>query len=433
MTRPKQKSSVKTLTLGCRLNLQESDVMQAHAQAAGLGETVIVNTCAVTNEASRRSRQTIRRAHRENPDATLIVTGCAAQIDTQKYKDLDGVDRVVGNAEKLHLTTFTAIKARTKDDLMSDIMATRQTGLPNMPVVKSQKRSRAIVQVQNGCNHRCTFCIIPYGRGNSRSLSIEQIVAQVRGFVENGILEVVLSGVDISSWGEDLPNTPKLGHLVGAVLDAVPQLPRLRLSSIDPAEVDDELLDIIAHEPRFMPYLHLSLQHGDDLILKRMKRRHLRKHAVELCSHLRNIRPDIRFGADLIAGFPTESKPAFENSRSLIQDCDLTWLHIFPYSPKRGTPAARMPALGGPTIKSRAAILRQDADAARLRHLKSRTGGGGQYDLALIERGTKSQGGIGRLADFTPIDLGNHKLVPGTLHPVRICDYTNENLLGELA
>ncbi|HHL43872.1 MAG TPA: radical SAM protein, partial [Hellea balneolensis] len=317
--------------------------------------------------------------------------------------------------------------------LLSDIMQTKRAELPKMQASQTHTRSRAIVQVQNGCNHRCTFCIIPYGRGNSRSVDQDAIIGQIRELVAGGIHEVVLSGVDISSWGEDLAGTPKLGTLVKSVLECVPDLARLRLSSIDLAEVDDVLMQTIANNPRFMPYLHLSLQHGDDLMLKRMKRRHLRNDAISLCRQLRELRPDIRFGADLIAGFPTESEQAFVNSLSLIKACDLTWLHVFPFSPKQGTPAARMPALDPALVKARAATLREAGNAARIRHLKRRATAIGKYDLALIERGSRGQPGLGRLADFSPIDLGPHNLVPGTLQPVHITGYTEQTLLGELA
>lgn len=408
----------KIITMGCRLNAYESEVMAGHAQKAGLQNSVIVNTCAVTNEAVRQGKQTIRRAVRENPDKKIIVTGCAAQIEPKTYAGMDGVDHVWGNVEKMQASSFT-LKTKTA---VSDIMKARQ------PVDTETRglvqRSRAIVQIQNGCDHRCTFCIIPYGRGNSRSQPVKNIVRRVQGLAERGFNEIVLTGVDISSWGDDLENRPRLGHLVSRILAAAPQLARLRLSSIDSAEIDDELMDLFGGEPRLSPYLHLSLQHGDNMILKRMKRRHSREDAVTLTQKLRAIRPDICFGADLIAGFPTESEAMFENSLSLVKDCNLAWLHVFPYSARRGTPAARMPQVDGRAIKERAAKLREAGEKARLNHLKSRAFG---YDLALIENGQ-----LGRLADFTPIKLPAHTAPPGALRPVRITGYDPHTLLGEL-
>ncbi|MBL4853685.1 tRNA (N(6)-L-threonylcarbamoyladenosine(37)-C(2))-methylthiotransferase MtaB [bacterium AH-315-J19] len=411
-------TDVKSITLGCRLNLRESEVMAAHARAQKLGEAVIINTCAVTNEAARQSRQAVRRAVREHKGAKIIVTGCAAQIEPEVFKALDGVERVLGNSEKMRQASF-ASNAKSK---VSDIMQSRDISLG--PVGTASERSRAIVQVQTGCDHRCTFCIIPYGRGNSRSVPASEVAAQVRELSENGFNEVVLSGVDISSWGDDLPGTPKLGQLVSDILEAAPALPRLRLSSIDPAEVDEKLFELMATEPRLTPYLHLSLQHGDNMILKRMKRRHTREQAIKLCADLRRVRPDISFGADIIAGFPTETEEMFENSRKVIDECGLAWLHVFPFSARSGTPAARMPLVDGKVIKARAKILREAGAQAQERFLASRDFG---HDLALIEKG-----GLGRLADFSPVKLPAHNAPSGQLRTVKITGYSDGKLLGEL-
>jgi len=410
---------VKIITQGCRLNAYESEIMAGHAQKAGLRDAVIVNTCAVTNEAVRQGKQTIRKMVRENPDKKIIVTGCAAQIDPKTYANLEGVDHVWGNREKMRSESF-ALKPTFS---VSDIMKAR----PRRDKAASGlvQRARAIVQIQNGCDHRCTFCIIPYGRGNSRSQSVAQITSRVAELTAQGFNEVVLTGVDLSSWGDDMEGRPRLGHLVGRILRAAPDLSRLRLSSIDSAEIDDELMELFASQPRLAPYLHLSLQHGDNMILKRMKRRHSREDAVALTQKLRKIRPDISFGADIIAGFPTESEAMFENSLSLVRDCNLAWLHVFPYSARRGTPAARMPQVDGKIIKARAARLREAGDAARRRHLKARAFG---HDMVLVESEN-----LGRLADFTPIKLPPHNAKPGALHPIHIIGYDSHNLLGEFA
>lgn len=422
---PKVKNAAKTITLGCRLNAYESEVMAAHAREQNLTDTVIINTCAVTNEAVRQGRQTIRRAARENPDAKIIVTGCAAQVDPKTYTDMDVVDHVLGNDEKLKIENF-APTALTDKLHLSDIMAVKKSaGTRAGGLIE---RSRAIVQVQNGCDHRCTFCIIPYGRGNSRSVPAEDVVRRVGELRADGFNEIVLTGVDVSNWGEDLPEKPLLGNLVARILKTVPDLPRLRLSSIDSAEVDDELFELIASEPRLAPYLHLSLQHGDNMILKRMKRRHAREDAITLCQRLREVRPDISFGADIIAGFPTETEAMFENSLSLVSECDLAWLHVFPFSARQGTPAARMPQVNGAIIKERAARLRAAGDAGRENHFKKRVGA---FDTALIETGGK-----GRLADFSPILLpkpSKQEVVPGELRQVSITGYDDQALLGEFA
>jgi threonylcarbamoyladenosine tRNA methylthiotransferase MtaB len=413
--------TTKTITLGCRLNAYESEVMAAHARDQGLTDTVIINTCAVTNEAVRQGRQTIRRAARENPDAKIIVTGCAAQVDPKAYTDMDAVDHVLGNAEKMQAESF-APTALTDKLHLSDIMTVKKSAVGRAGGLI--ERSRAIVQVQNGCDHRCTFCIIPFGRGNSRSVPAEETVRRVRELTDQGFNEIVLTGVDISSWGEDLDGKPLLGNLAARILKTVPELPRLRLSSIDSAEVDDELFELIANETRLAPYLHLSLQHGDNMILKRMKRRHSREDAVELCARLREVRPDISFGADIIAGFPTETEAMFENSLSLVEDCDLAWLHVFPFSARQGTPAARMPQVNGAVIKERAARLRSAGDLGRERHFQKRQN---QIDTALIEAG-----GLGRLSDFSPVKLPKQG-TPGELRKVRVTGYDSQTLLGEFA
>ena len=412
-------NEAKMITLGCRLNAYESEVMAGHAKAAGLVDSVIINTCAVTNEAVRQGRQTIRKAVRENAGSKIIVTGCAAQLEPKQYADMDGVTHVLGNAEKMRVESF-ALKTKSN---VSDIMA----------VTKADKsragglieRARAIVQVQNGCDHRCTFCIIPFGRGNSRSVPAEEVVRRIADLTAQGFNEVVLTGVDISSWGDDLPGKPLLGNLVARVLKSVPNLPRLRLSSIDSAEVDDELFDLFAHEPRLTPYLHLSLQHGDNMILKRMKRRHSREDAITLCERLRRVRPDISFGADIIAGFPTETEAMFENSLALVEQCGLAWLHVFPYSARQGTPAAKMPQVNGAIIKERAKRLRDAGEETRAAFLKTRAHG---FDLALVEKGA-----LARLADFSPVKLPPHNVPAGALRPVRITGYDDGYLLGEFA
>ncbi len=366
----------KFTTLGCRLNAYESEAMKDLAQQAGLNDAVIVNTCAVTAEAVRKSKQEIRRLRREHPDAKVIVTGCAAQIEPETFAAMSEVDAVIGNTEKMQADTWHGLSSNfigeTERVKVDDIMSVTETA--GHLIDGFGTRSRAYVQVQNGCDHRCTFCIIPFGRGNSRSVPAGVVVDQIKRLVDKGYNEVVLTGVDLTSWGADLPATPKLGDLVMRILKLIPDLPRLRISSIDSIEVDENLMQAIATEPRLMPHLHLSLQHGDDLILKRMKRRHLRDDAIRFCEDARKLRPDMTYGADIIAGFPTETDAHFENSLKLIQDCHLTWLHIFPYSPRQGTPAARMPQITGSVIKQRAAQLR-DAGATRVTsHLSEQIG-----------------------------------------------------------
>ncbi len=363
-------------TLGCRLNAYESEAMKTMAREAGLEDAVIVNTCAVTSEAVRKARQEIRRLRRDNPGARVIVTGCAAQTEPETFAAMAEVDAVIGNAEKMRPGTWAGLASgligETEAVLVDDIMSVRETAAHLIDGFGT--RSRAYVQVQNGCDHRCTFCIIPYGRGNSRSVPAGVAVEQVRRLVDRGFNEVVLTGVDLTGWGADLPAHPRLGDLVMRILRLVPDLPRLRISSIDSIEADPRLLEAIATEPRLMPHLHLSLQHGDDLILKRMKRRHLRDDAIRFAEEARRLRPDMTFGADIIAGFPTETEQAFENSLRLVEECHLTWLHVFPYSPRPGTPAARMPQVDGRTIRDRAARLREAGAARVARHLDAQRG-----------------------------------------------------------
>ena len=361
--------SAHVVTFGCRLNTHESEVMRGHANNAGLDDAVIVNTCAVTGEAVRQARQTIRRIRRENPGKQIIVTGCAAQTEAENFAAMPEVDRVLGNIEKLDAKAWARTGERTA---VSDIMAVRQTAMT--PIDGIEGRARAIVQVQNGCDHRCTFCVIPFGRGNSRSVPVDDVVAQVRKLAGNGYREIVLTGVDITSYGENLPDTPKLGMLVKRVLKEVPEIERLRLSSIDSVEADANLFDAFANEPRLMPHLHLSLQAGDDLVLKRMKRRHARADAISFCKKVRRLRPDVVFGADIIAGFPTEDEAMFSRSLALVDECGLTHLHVFPFSPRPGTPAARMPQLDRAVVKERAARLRAKGEAVLQRHLERQVG-----------------------------------------------------------
>jgi len=363
-------------TLGCRLNAYETEAMKEMSREAGLENAVIVNTCAVTAEAVRKARQEIRRLRRENPEARVIVTGCAAQTEPDTFAAMDEVDAVIGNTEKMQPDTWAGLATdfvgETEKVRVDDIMSVTETA--GHLIDGFGTRSRAYVQVQNGCDHRCTFCIIPYGRGNSRSVAAGVVVDQIKRLVARGYNEVVLTGVDLTSWGADLPSQPELGDLVMRILKLVPDLPRLRISSIDSIEVDENLMQAIATEPRLMPHLHLSLQHGDDLILKRMKRRHLRDDAIRFVEDASRLRPEMTFGADIIAGFPTETEAQFDNSLKLVEECDLTWLHVFPYSPRPGTPAARMPQVDGRAIKARAARLR-DAGARRVsRHLEAQVG-----------------------------------------------------------
>ncbi|MCB1384308.1 MAG: tRNA (N(6)-L-threonylcarbamoyladenosine(37)-C(2))-methylthiotransferase MtaB [Nitratireductor sp.] len=424
--------AIKTLTFGCRLNAYETEVMRDRAREAGLdalaNDAILINTCAVTGEAVRQAKQAIRRARRENPHARIIVSGCAAQTEPETFAAMDEIDLVIGNEEKLKTHSYRGLpdfgvnafeKVR-----VNDIMEVRETASHMVQAVEGH--TRAFVQVQNGCDHRCTFCIIPFGRGNSRSVPAGEVVEQVRKLVANGYREVVLTGVDTTSWGADLPGRPKLGRLVEAVLRHVPDLERLRLSSIDSIEVDDGLMAAIAGEPRFMPHLHLSLQHGDDMILKRMKRRHSREDSIRFCEDVRRLRPEIALGADLMAGFPTETDAMFERSLSLIEACGLDFVHVFPFSPRRGTPAARMPQLDRETVRKRARILRAAADRALQRHHESLVGTTG---TVLVEQDHK-----GRLPQFTQVALPAAAAIePGSFTQVAITGIADGMLTSRLA
>ena len=423
MTETKSPSSPQLITLGCRLNTYESEVMRGHATDAGLNDAVIINTCAVTSEAVRSARQTIRRAAKDNPDAPILVTGCAAQIDPDMFAKMPEVTRVIGNHEKMQAETWRPAELLGGHEKVrvNDIMSVRETAAHLIDGMEG--RARAYVQVQNGCDHRCTFCIIPYGRGNSRSVPAGEVVSQVRRLVETGHYEVVLTGVDLTSWGADLPGAPQLGNLVQRILKLAPELKQLRISSIDAIEIDDALMETMA-EPRLAPFMHLSLQHGDDLILKRMKRRHLRADAIALTDRLRAVRPDIAFGADIIAGFPTETEAHFENSARLVEECGLSFLHVFPYSPRPGTPAARMPQLDKAMVKTRAARLRDVGAAALERHLRKYDG---QTVEALVERGNSA-----RLPDFTPVQFESDPGEAGRPVRARIVRQDGKQLIGAL-
>lgn len=392
----------KFTTLGCRLNAYETEAMKELSRQAGLENAVVVNTCAVTAEAVRKARQEIRKLRRDNPDAPIIVTGCAAQTEPETFAAMSEVTQVIGNTEKMQPETWQRMAkgpdfiGATEKVLVDDIMSVTETA--SHLIDGFGTRSRAYVQVQNGCDHRCTFCIIPYGRGNSRSVPAGVVVDQIKRLVDKGYNEVVLTGVDLTSWGADLPATPKLGDLVMRILKLVPDLPRLRISSIDSIEVDENLMQAIATEPRLMPHLHLSLQHGDDMILKRMKRRHLRDDAIRFAEDARKLRPEMTFGADIIAGFPTETEAHFENSLKLVTDCDLTWLHVFPYSKREGTPAAKIPSqVNGNVIKDRAARLRAAGDAQVEKHLAAQIG---RRHSVLMENAH-----MGRTEQFTEVSF----------------------------
>jgi len=412
---------VETLTFGCRLNAYESEVMQAEAEKAGLSSALIVNTCAVTAEAVRQAKQAIRKARREQPDRQIIVTGCAAQTAPRDFADMDEVDLVIGNADKLTAKAYSpmAFGLKLNDKVqVNDIMAVREQA--GHLIDGMDGRARAFVQVQNGCDHRCTFCIIPYGRGPSRSVPMGAVVEQMKKLVGNGYRELVLTGVDITSYGADLPGQPSLGKLVQAILRHIPDLPRLRISSIDSIEADAALLEALG-DRRLMPHLHLSLQSGDDLILKRMKRRHLRADTLEFVAKARALRPDLVFGADIIAGFPTETEAMFENSLKIVTEADLTYLHVFPYSPREGTPAARMPQVSRRVGKERAARLRALGEQQYSRFCESRVG---QVESVLVERD-----GIGRTEQFVPIAVPGHG--PGELVAVRAVGTSADGLIGE--
>ncbi|MFT3988454.1 tRNA (N(6)-L-threonylcarbamoyladenosine(37)-C(2))-methylthiotransferase MtaB [Aestuariivirga sp.] len=413
------------ITFGCRLNTYESEVMRGHAEQAGLQDAIIFNTCAVTAEATRQARQAIRRARKENPSARIIVTGCAAQTEPETFAAMAEVDLVLGNAEKMKAESWTPIDfgvSGTERVRVNDIMSVRETALHMIDGLSD--RTRAFVQVQNGCDHRCTFCIIPFGRGNSRSVPAGEVVEQVRRLVANGYSEIVLSGVDITSWGADLPGTPKLGNLVGRILKLAPDLKRLRISSIDSIEADPELFEIMAEEARLMPHIHLSLQAGDNMILKRMKRRHSREHSIAFCNDLRARRPDIVFGADIIAGFPTETDEMFENSLRIVEECGLTYLHVFPFSPRKGTPAAKMPQVEKQVIRERARLLRAAGQARLNAFLNGELGATRQV---LVETGRS-----GRTEHFAPVKFVQ-EMTPGAIVKARVTGLSDAHLEARLA
>ncbi|PCI47136.1 MAG: tRNA (N(6)-L-threonylcarbamoyladenosine(37)-C(2))-methylthiotransferase MtaB [Alphaproteobacteria bacterium] len=413
------------VTFGCRLNTYESEVMKNHAEQAGLMDTVIFNTCAVTAEATRQARQSIRRTRKENPGVKIIVTGCAAQINPQEFSDMDEVDQVLGNEEKLKAESYFGLNS-TEKLLVNDIMAVKETA--NHLIDGYAERTRAFVQVQNGCDHRCTFCIIPYGRGNSRSVPMGEVILQVQHLVENGYREVIITGVDITSYGPDLPGKPSLGSLCQKILKLVPDLPRLRLSSIDSIEIDEALFQVITEEERMMPHLHLSLQAGDNMILKRMKRRHSREDSIEFCRRVREARPDVVFGADLIAGFPTETGEMFQNSLRLVEDCGLTYLHVFPYSAREGTPAAKMPAVAGNIRKERAARLRALGKEQFDRYMSSQIG----RTVSILVEKAQGESVIGHTEHFAPAKI-MADLEPGYIANVRVSGYENGILITEMS
>jgi threonylcarbamoyladenosine tRNA methylthiotransferase MtaB len=420
--------SVEIVTFGCRLNAFESEVIAREAEESGLTETVIINSCAVTGEAVAQARQSIRRLKRERPNARIVVTGCAAQTEPETFAGMNEVDRVIGNDDKMRREAWQATRAaldlaaqfgvaRNEKIAVTDIMAVREMA-PHLVEGFQKGLPRVFVQVQNGCDHRCTFCIIPYGRGNSRSVPMGAVVDQVRALVERGHAEIVLTGVDLTSYGADLPGAPKLGTVVRKILRHVPELKRLRISSIDQVEVDRDLLDVIASDERLMPHLHLSLQSGDDLILKRMKRRHSRQQAIDFCAQVRRLRPEIAFGADIIAGFPTETEEMFARSQDLVEACGLTFLHVFPYSKRTGTPAARMPQVSGEVIKERSKQLRTSGEAALQRRLSFEVG---REREVLIESPTQ-----GRTEHFLPVAIEGG--MPGAVRRLAIAGHDGARL-----
>ena len=415
--------SIEVVTLGCRLNAFESEVIWREAENAGLDDTVVINTCAVTNEAVAQARQTIRRLHRDKPNIRIVVTGCAAQTEPDMFAAMPEVDRVLGNDDKMRgkawRETRAAFDGASEQKIaVTDIMAVAEMA-PHLVSGFQSGLPRVFVQVQNGCDHRCTFCIIPYGRGNSRSVAMGAVVDQVRMLVEAGHAEIVLTGVDLTSYGTDLPGAPKLGTLTKQILKHIPDLKRLRISSIDSIEVDRDLLDVIANDERLMPHLHLSLQSGDDLILKRMRRRHSRRDAIEFCQQVKGLRPDMAFGADIIAGFPTETEDMFARSQDLVEECDLTFLHVFPYSPRPGTPAAKMPQVDGRVVKARAKRLRGTGDIALRRRLDFDVGATRQV---LIESATQ-----GRTEHFVAVAIAGG--TPGEVRPLRATSHDGVRLL----
>lgn len=408
------------VTFGCRLNIYESEVIKDHAKKAGLNDAIIINTCAVTNEAVQKARQAIRRARRENPEARIIVTGCAAQLDPQSFSAMPEVDQVIGNDLKLKAEAWH--RPMTERVQVNDIMAVTETA--SHMISGFDTHARAFVQVQNGCDHRCTFCIIPFARGNSRSVAMGEIVDQVRKLVVGGYQEFVLTGVDITSYGPDLPGKPTLGQMTRRLLALVPEVKRLRLSSLDPVEIDDDLWQLIGEEPRLMPHLHLSMQAGDDMVLKRMKRRHLRNDLFVVCEKARKLRPDMVFGADIIAGFPTETDEMFENTFNAVKECGLTFLHVFPYSPRQGTPAARMPQVDGNVRKDRARKLRELGAQLLDQHLVAQIG---KTMPVLTERGNK-----GRTEYFSEVSFDTD-IAPGQLVMTTMGGVENGVLKGKAA
>ncbi|MCF8473337.1 MAG: tRNA (N(6)-L-threonylcarbamoyladenosine(37)-C(2))-methylthiotransferase MtaB [Emcibacter sp.] len=423
---------IEVVTFGCRLNTYESEVMKNHAELAGLDNTVIFNTCAVTAEATRQARQSIRRTRKENPDVKIIVTGCAAQINPEQFKRMDEVDQVLGNEEKLQAESYLNFGEnfgldKAEKILVNDIMSIKETA--NHFIEGYADRTRAFVQVQNGCDHRCTFCIIPYGRGNSRSVPMGDIVSQTKRLVENGYQEIIITGVDITSYGHDLPRQPTLGDLCQKLLKFVPNMKRLRLSSIDSIEIDDALFQVITEEERLMPHLHLSLQSGDNMILKRMKRRHSREDTIDFCKRVRAKRPDIVFGADIIAGFPTEDEEMFQNSLRLVEACDLTFLHIFPYSAREGTPAAKMPPVSGDIIKVRAARLRALGEEKFDHFMMAQIG---KRVSILVEKDLESgKSVIGHTEHFAPAKI-LAPVMAGAIVTARVKGYEKGILITEL-
>jgi threonylcarbamoyladenosine tRNA methylthiotransferase MtaB len=414
---------VEIVTFGCRLNAFESEVIRREAEGAGLSDTIVINSCAVTNEAVAQARQSIRRLKRERPDARIVVTGCAAQTQAKMFADMEEVNRVVGNDDKLHSSAWRDARAAFEIGVaaekiaVTDIMSVTEMA-PHLVEGFQHGLPRVFVQVQNGCDHRCTFCIIPYGRGNSRSVPMGAVVEQVRGLIERGHAEIVLTGVDLTSYGADLPGAPKLGTLTKQILRHVPELKRLRISSIDSIEADRDLLDVIAGDARLMPHLHLSLQSGDDMILKRMKRRHLRQDAIDFCAQMRRLRPDIALGADIIAGFPTETEAMFARSQDLVEECGLTFLHVFPYSKRPGTPAARMPQVAGGEIRERAKRLRATGEAALRKRLDAEVG---VTREVLIESAT-----AGRTEHFVPVAIAGE--APGTVRRLAVTGHDGARL-----
>lgn len=414
------------ITFGCRLNTYESQVIKDLASEAGLDDVFIFNTCAVTSEAERQARQSIRKIRRENPHAKIIVTGCASQINPTKYGEMAEVDRVIGNDEKMKLQSYTQHPNQERV-MVNDIMSIKETA--NHLISGFEGKARAFVQVQNGCDHRCTFCTIPFGRGNSRSVPIGEIVTQIKTLLENGYPEIVFTGVDITAYGADLPGQPTLGQMIRRVLALAPDLKRLRLSSLDPVEMDEDLWHQIGNEPRLLPHLHMSLQAGDNMILKRMKRRHSREDAIAFCKKARELRPDVVFGVDLIAGFPTETEEMFQNTLAIVEECDLAYLHVFPYSPRPDTPASKMPQVKGPVIKERATRLRKAGEEAFQRLLASQL----KTNVTLLVESIENGLILGKTDHFIPISIPSApSITVGQVITVYVVDKTADQLIGQL-